>query len=955
MRSEPYFRSLKLTKPTYSQQESPLKRRRSEDREGFDSYGRGVPTDDNPLYPPRISHAGQVDHVDANGTLKKLLKYCQEVVTKKDDSNDNLMDKAIFFGQDFKDIGLIETDSDDWFCVDENGGGTSSDILSTNQRQLFYDLFDYQRRSKIDGGEIICGIGIARQYIVDDADNWRRVWHPVILVHLDIRESNGHIWVSPNRIHSPALWSMAPLCAGDETRQDTVRELEERFQKHLQMLDSRNTQLSPFDPSTYTEFLNHFRRCWHGESKTVYDSPMQPPNSMSDSEKERAVERYWQDLKRRQLQIVNEWVIYTQAGDLSTCKKDIQGFIGQFELRDCRPPPWACYLARMFECIETAALEVATSPIAGEREWLFPLASNKQQQEIAELLVQHHTVVVQGPPGTGKTHTLANLVSDAVARGRRVLVVSTGQHALEVFLEKLPASIKNVAMFFGDGGQSQDQSQVIRAVENVRKVMDESRRAEWIAQAIADKEHIQELLEEFRNRKKIIEAKLQRRAELLLLPLAKPLSEVRSREQSELKAACELRKAIHDKFGQTSLKRKNLLYLVMAVCKDKNGSELNSGFDEISVPDLTELVAFISDLIQLLPAIFQPDLYKELQQNQRKLLEFTEKLTTLQLKEHIIASNEKFPAVSILANQFLEQLRAGQGRGRGHQARHWKSARQILVRQQGLVEAFPLWIMTTSMVSELLPPKFSLFDIVAIDEASKSEIFELPALLRGEKLLVIGDNKQVSPNDLTINECRLHELDRLRTIVTSSVALQCSFAPGKSIFDLFYGVHVDKVKILREHFRCTQAIIDFCNENFYGGELEPLRVSTRAKRLIPSILCNERDVATGAEHGSDVLSSEEVEQRLMQLQERLLPMKNEQLKEECRVHLCNFFRPSLRTNLHPLQGRKQHVSGSKQVLIERIMEHERGLVSGKSRARGAGHSSKVELDDLMINEVTVVI
>ena len=38
------------------------------------------------------------------------------------------------------------------------------------------------------------------------------------------------------------------------------------------------------------------------------------------------------------------------------------------------------------------------------------------------------------------------------------------------------------------------------------------------------------------------------------------------------------------------------------------------------------------------------------------------------------------------------------------------------------------------------------FDLVILDEASQSDARELPALLRGKKMLVVGDDRQVSPS-----------------------------------------------------------------------------------------------------------------------------------------------------------------------------------------------------------------
>ena len=171
---------------------------------------------------------------DEQTILKKLLKYCQEVVTKQEDSNFNVMESSILYGQDFEDLGLQRSTEDEWFSVDESSRlkSASGPRGVTNQQQLFYDLFNLLRRSKLDGGELVCGIGIARKLIVDDANQLRRVWHPIILVPLDIDESGGHMRISPSSIHSPALWSMSPLCSNHEENQHKARELEDKFQKH---------------------------------------------------------------------------------------------------------------------------------------------------------------------------------------------------------------------------------------------------------------------------------------------------------------------------------------------------------------------------------------------------------------------------------------------------------------------------------------------------------------------------------------------------------------------------------------------------------------------------------------------------------------------------------------------------------------------------------------------------
>ncbi len=77
---------------------------------------------------------------------------------------------------------------------------------------------------------------------------------------------------------------------------------------------------------------------------------------------------------------------------------------------------------------------------------LFPLPYNNEQSAIAERLLHQNAVTVKGPPGTGKSHTIANLVSNFVANGQSVLIVSQNAQALAVVKEKLPKDLQELAI-----------------------------------------------------------------------------------------------------------------------------------------------------------------------------------------------------------------------------------------------------------------------------------------------------------------------------------------------------------------------------------------------------------------------------------------------------------------------------------------------------------------------------
>lgn len=171
------------------------------------------------------------------------------------------------------------------------------------------------------------------------------------------------------------------------------------------------------------------------------------------------------------------------------------------------------------------------------------------------------------------------------------------------------------------------------------------------------------------------------------------------------------------------------------------------------------------------------------------------------------------------------------GAGTGVRAvRHRKSARDAMVRAY---QAVPCWVLPQWRVSETIPPDVGLFHLVVIDEASQSDIWALPALLRGQKVLVVGDHKQVSPSAVGTAEEKIKELV-VRFLTNQPHGSEMT--PDKSIYDLARVVFAGNSVMLKEHFRCVPAIIEFSNREFYQGDIRPLRVPKANERLDPPLI-----------------------------------------------------------------------------------------------------------------------
>jgi very-short-patch-repair endonuclease len=170
------------------------------------------------------------------------------------------------------------------------------------------------------------------------------------------------------------------------------------------------------------------------------------------------------------------------------------------------------------------------------------------------------------------------------------------------------------------------------------------------------------------------------------------------------------------------------------------------------------------------------------------------------------------------------------GRGTGKRAPLLR--RELRVAMHKCYDAVPCWIMPAWRVSEQLPSVVGAFDLVILDEASQSDARELPALLRGKKMLIVGDDRQVSPTAAFIKQ---DDIERLRLNYLDHLPFPTHLLPGSSIYDLASVMFPNTFVMLKEHFRCVEPIIRFSMQ-FYNEPLVPLRIPTAKERLDPPLI-----------------------------------------------------------------------------------------------------------------------
>lgn len=71
------------------------------------------------------------------------------------------------------------------------------------------------------------------------------------------------------------------------------------------------------------------------------------------------------------------------------------------------------------------------------------------QQQVVQQVNTSGNMVIYGPPGTGKSQTIVNIISDAIAKNKKVLIVSQKKAALEVIYNRM-GTLNEKAMFIID-------------------------------------------------------------------------------------------------------------------------------------------------------------------------------------------------------------------------------------------------------------------------------------------------------------------------------------------------------------------------------------------------------------------------------------------------------------------------------------------------------------------------
>lgn len=196
----------------------------------------------------------------------------------------------------------------------------------------------------------------------------------------------------------------------------------------------------------------------------------------------------------------------------------------------------------------------------------------------------------------------------------------------------------------------------------------------------------------------------------------------------------------------------------------------------------------------------------------------------------------------------LTVKKIGKGTGKNAPALR-KQARDLMAKCQAAV---PAWIMPVGKALESFDPSQNFFDVVIVDEASQSDVSALAILYLAKKVIIVGDDKQVSPMAVGVDIDRMNALREM--YIKDAIPNWHLYDAKTSLYDIAGTTY--QPLMLREHFRCVPDIIGYSNKLSYDFKIKPLRDASNCV-IVPPVI--DYRVMNGQREGHRKINIQEAE------------------------------------------------------------------------------------------------
>lgn len=160
------------------------------------------------------------------------------------------------------------------------------------------------------------------------------------------------------------------------------------------------------------------------------------------------------------------------------------------------------------------------------------------------------------------------------------------------------------------------------------------------------------------------------------------------------------------------------------------------------------------------------------------------------------------------------------GKGRSKFADKYRDIAQK--EMEGCKDSVPVWIMPLNKIIENIKVNNNPFDVIIFDESSQCDIFSICALFRAKKAVIVGDDKQISPQVVGIDQGVINNL--INKYLREIPHCEC-FDLETSLYNTALRCFPNRL-LLKEHFRCVPEIIGFSNNLCYSNQIIPLKYAS---------------------------------------------------------------------------------------------------------------------------------
>ena len=434
---------------------------------------------------------------------------------------------------------------------------------------------------------------------------------------------------------------------------------------------------------------------------------------------------------------------------------------------------------------------------------IMPFHSNIDQRNAIRAALTHQISIIDGPPGTGKTQTILNLIASLIAQGKSVGVVAGANSAVDNVIDKLTE--EGYGFLVASLGKTERVQEFHR-----REGILEQRREAWAQKASTASPGAPA---------RVDEAALRAEEERLvaLWEDARDIPAIRAR----LTATQRERLLFEEKVKESRRPMANISHLAvvrrssetiadllaLARCAPRPGRSPRAIIERVrryfAYGSLKGIDLGAPDVQSALQLAFY-------QARERELSRRVE-------EAEVRAARHGLVEVSATYRRRSREALDGALLDRFERERPSRlSPNEWLNRQTGiLLRTYPVVASTCFSIRHNLAED-TLLDWIIIDESSQVLLPEgMAALSKARNAVIVGDARQIGPIFQGWDEST-RQPPEARFDVRSVSLLDSVKAMGKAAHS--------PTTLLREHYRCHPAIIEFCNRMYYGGQLIPMRV-----------------------------------------------------------------------------------------------------------------------------------